>query len=291
MNRKRNIIKLTAIYTVSAFISILIGYFLPIENPLLKAGIADLIATVIIFAFSVVLNNSSVYDPYWSVAPIFLTIYWVIITPYKELYFLRILAIVIIIFIWGIRLTYNFLRQWKGFRHEDWRYAAYRTSTGKWYWVISFIGIHFFPTIIVFCASVPVYFSIVRPAHYFGSLDILASLAALGAVLIEGSADNRLRRFILARTDIGKTLQSGLWKYTRHPNYFGDAAQWWAYYLVALSTPWGWATIFGPAFMSFLLMRVSGVTLLEKDLKDSKPQYGDYIRRTSAFFPRFPRRG
>jgi steroid 5-alpha reductase family enzyme len=85
-------------------------------------------------------------------------------------------------------------------------------------------------------------------------------------------------------------LDRGLWRYTRHPNYFGDATLWWGLYVIACATPGGWLTALSPALMTFLLMRVSGVTLLEADLKQSKPGYREYIARTPAFFPWFPRR-
>jgi steroid 5-alpha reductase family enzyme len=105
----------------------------------------------------------------------------------------------------------------------------------------------------------------------------------------EAVGDHQLDRFRAERGNRGKVLDSGLWRYTRHPNYFGDATLWWGFYAMSASTPRGWLTLLSPVLMTLLLRRVSGVTLLEDGLKASKPGYGAYIARTSAFFPWRPR--
>ena len=107
---------------------------------------------------------------------------------------------------------------------------------------------------------------------------------------VEAVGDSQLRRFKADRANRGRVLDTGLWRYTRHPNYFGDAVLWWGVYLLAASTPQGRLTTLSPALMTFLLLRVSGVTLLERNLHASKPDYAAYIARTSAFVPWFPRR-
>lgn len=107
--------------------------------------------------------------------------------------------------------------------------------------------------------------------------------------VFEAGGDWQLMRFKANPANRGKVLQSGFWHYTRHPNYFGDALQWWAFYLIALSGG-GWWTIFSPLLMTYLLVRVSGVAMLEKSLQDAKPAYREYIERTSPFFPWFPKR-
>ncbi len=107
-------------------------------------------------------------------------------------------------------------------------------------------------------------------------------------MVFEVGGDNQLARFKANPDNQGKVLDSGLWRYTRHPNYFGEFALWWGYYLIAVAAG-GWWTIGSPLLMSFLLLRVSGVTLLEKDIKDRRPAYADYIKRTNAFFPGPPR--
>jgi steroid 5-alpha reductase family enzyme len=122
-----------------------------------------------------------------------------------------------------------------------------------------------------------------------GILDYVAiALWAIG-FFFEAVGDAQLSRFKSNPENKGKVLQSGVWRYTRHPNYFGDSAQWWAFYLIAAAAG-GWWTIFSPILMTLLLVRVSGVALLEKSLKDKKPGYAEYMERTNAFIPWFPKR-
>jgi steroid 5-alpha reductase family enzyme len=123
----------------------------------------------------------------------------------------------------------------------------------------------------------------------------LTAVDGLGVVLFavglgfEVVGDYQLKRFQAESSNRGHVLDHGLWRYTRHPNYFGDATLWWGLYAIACATPGGWLTVLSPALMSFLLMRVSGVTLLEQSLTTSKPGYRAYIAHTPAFFPWFPR--
>jgi steroid 5-alpha reductase family enzyme len=119
-------------------------------------------------------------------------------------------------------------------------------------------------------------------------LDYAALLVWLIGFFFEAVGDWQLVHFKANPANKGKVLQTGVWRYTRHPNYFGDATQWWAYYLIALAAG-GWWTIFSPIIMTTLLMRVSGVTLLEKSLKETKPGYKEYVETTSEFIPWFPR--
>lgn len=127
-----------------------------------------------------------------------------------------------------------------------------------------------------------------RPAQLTWLDGLALPLWAIG-FFFEAAGDWQLARFKANPANRGQVLQTGVWRYTRHPNYFGDAAQWWAYYLLAVAAG-GWWTIFSPILMTALLMRVSGVTLLEKSLKEEKPGYQAYIENTSEFIPWFPRK-
>jgi steroid 5-alpha reductase family enzyme len=287
MKRKHDIVVLISIYMVTSIISIFSTNFLPIQDPLIKAGAADLIATIIIFIFSVLFNNSSVYDPYWSVAPVFLTSYWILFSMHVDAIQYRVILIFILILIWSNRLTYNFFRQWKGFDHEDWRYADYRAKTGKWYWAVSFTGIHLFPTVIVFIACIPIYYSATSGSNDISIIDILAFFVSLIAITIETCADNQMRRYLLTRTEYGKTFQTGLWKFTRHPNYFGEILFWWGIYLftLSISTDLLW-TIAGSVIITLLFIFVS-IPLIEKRLSRNKPDFNEYQKHVSMLIPWF----
>ena len=197
----------------------------PAVHPLHAAAYADVAATVAVFAFSVALKNSSVYDPYWSVAPLVLAP-WLATLPAAEGAPLarRILVCALVAF-WGVRLTYNWARGFSGLDHEDWRYVDIRSKTGRAYWPVSLAGIHLFPTVQVYLGSLPLWPALTsnRP---LGPLDALAAAVTLGAVLVETVADEQLRRFRAERRE-GEIMARGLWAYSRHPNYFGEVGFWW----------------------------------------------------------------
>src|SRR5262245_36093140 len=162
-------------------------------------------------------NNGSVYDPYWSVIPPLIALYW--IGNVRHALPLRQAVVTTLIFLWGIRLTYNWARGWPGLHHEDWRYIdLYAAGMPKWF--ISFFGIHFFPTIMVFLGCLPLI-----PAIAYGGrwrlLDSVALVVTAGAILIELVADEQLRRFNRTK-ERGAIITDGLWAYSRHPNYFGE---------------------------------------------------------------------
>ena len=169
--------------------------------------LADLVGTAIIFGFSRALNNSSMYDPYWSVAPIYIAGWWWMEAGFPPREALLLLAIGA----WGGRLTWNFLHDWAGLVHEDWRYVDFRETTGRAYWLVSLTGIHLFPTLLVFAAMLPAWqvLSSSTSAPVLG-LDVLGLLVCLIAVTIQGIADSQLRAHRASRPPKGSILDSGL---------------------------------------------------------------------------------
>lgn len=289
MNRRVSMTALMGIYLAVAMAAIAAGYVIPIHHPLPKAAVVDAIATLLIFGFSIRFDNSSVYDPYWSIAPIFITGFWLISAWQQTALSVRGVLIVVLILIWSNRLTYNFFRQWNGFHHEDWRYVRFRKKTGKLYWPISLLGIHFFPSAIVFLACIPTYYAIYATDRSLSFWGIAAVVVALGATAVETFADNQLRRYILTRTRTDQTMRTGLWKYSRHPNYFGEIAFWWAMYLFVLDTDATfWWTIVGPIIVTLLFLFVS-IPLIEEKLIKSKSDYKAYQGQTPALLPWLPK--
>ena len=128
-----------------------------------------------------------------------------------------------------------------------------------------------------------------KPTRFFIWLDIIALVVWCIGFFFESAGDVQLAKFRSDSANRGKVLNTGVWRLTRHPNYFGDSAQWWAFYLLALAAG-GWWTIFSPILMTLFLLKVSGVALLEKTLADTKPGYREYIESTSPFIPWFPRK-
>lgn len=284
LSKSSSVALLLGIYVFTTIVSIVIGYFIPFESPLIKVGVIDLVATIIIFSFSVGFNNSSMYDPYWSVAPIVFVGYWVFLAGISEVESLVIIALVLI---WGIRLTFNFFRGWSGMHHEDWRYSDFRERTPKLYWFVSFMGFHFFPTVVVFGASIPIYFALTEKVNPVGTVQALGALISLIAIVIEAIADKQLRRYVLQGNHDGKTLKTGLWAYSRHPNYFGEILFWWGMYVFLLgANPNYWWTIFGPVLMTLLFVFIS-LPLIENRMKKRRTDYEEVRKTISILIPWF----
>ena len=284
---KRNSIVLIAAIYISAFLVIYCIFpLLTFSRTMMNLFIADVIATVVIFIFSMIFNNSSVYDPYWSVVPPVIAVYLMIIFPDANQP--RQLVIVALVLFWSIRLTMNWLRGWQGLRHQDWRYTSIAEKTGKWYWPVSFLGIHFMPTLFVFLGCLPLWDSISAPQP-FNVFDVFAALITLSAILTEWAADEQLHRFRKA-DNRNAFIQSGLWRYSRHPNYLGEIGFWIGMFLFVLTSSGfrssaGYWTIVGLIFMIVLFTLIS-IPLMEKRNKARKPGYAEYIKKVPALLPR-----
>lgn len=191
----------------------------------------------------------------------------------------------VLVCVWGLRLGYHLARRNIG-KDEDFRYQRWREEHGDSWWWRSLLQVFYLQGVIMWLVSMPL-----LGAQYGGdtlnAVTIIAAIVWTIGFVFEAVGDYQLAKFKRERTADDAVLDTGLWRYTRHPNYFGDAVQWWGFYLLALAAG-AWFTIISPILMTYLLMRVSGVAMLEKSLKESKPKYADYIRRTSAFFPMPP---
>ncbi|NNC94357.1 MAG: DUF1295 domain-containing protein [Chitinophagales bacterium] len=243
--------------------------------------IADLAATIIIFIASMVLNNSSMYDPYWSVIPP-LMVYLFIAEEGAGGNEIRQTLVLILVSFWAIRLTTNFLRDWPGLIHEDWRYVDFRNNNPKTYWLISFSGIHFFPTLIVFLACLPAFMACKSDAS-LNVLDYLAVLVTFGAVVIEYISDEQMRNYKKrGNTGPEAIMDKGLWKYSRHPNYFGEVAFWVGLFLFAIAADFSyWWTGAGALAMILLFVFIS-IPMMDKKMLKKRPGFEKQMKSTSA---------
>jgi len=192
--------------------------------------------------------------------------------------------------LWGLRLcAYLLFRNWG--QAEDYRYAAMRRRIGPSYAYLSLLMVFGLQGVLMLVVSLPVQAVQGMPSTTpLGPLDALAVAMFCVGFFFEVAGDRQLTRFRANPDNQGKVLDTGVWAWTRHPNYFGDALQWWAFGLFALSVPGAAWTLVGPALMTFLLLRISGVHLLERGLRKRKPGYEAYAARTPSFIPRPPRR-
>jgi steroid 5-alpha reductase family enzyme len=252
-------------------------------DPLVALGSANLAAIIVIFTFSVAYDNSSLVDPYWSAAPPLMALYWLTQAD-AQVPAVRQGLVVVLVLVWGLRLTANWLRSWEGLRHEDWRYAALRARSGGAYWLVSFFGIHLVPAAILLAASAPLAVALATGTHPLGPLDAVAALVTSAAITIETTADEQLRRY-RRDTPAGSTCERGLWAYSRHPNYFGEMSFWWGIYLFGLAArpEMSWL-IAGPIAVTLMLVFVS-VPLLDRRSLRRRPDYARHMRRVSALVP------
>jgi steroid 5-alpha reductase family enzyme len=198
----------------------------------------------------------------------------------------RAYLLLFLVTVWAVRLSlFITLRNWG--TPEDRRYQAIRADNEPGFWLKSLYMVFALQAILAWMISLPL-LGAVLGATPLGALDFAAVTLWLVGFGFEAIGDQQLAHFKADPTSQGKVLDTGLWRYTRHPNYFGEACIWWGYYLFAVAAG-AWWTVIGPILMTFLLLRVSGVALLEQDIGERRPAYRDYTRRTNAFFPGPPK--
>ncbi|MDY7078565.1 MAG: DUF1295 domain-containing protein [Chloroflexota bacterium] len=241
----------------------------------------------VLWILSLILKNSSIVDVFWGAGFVLSNWAYFALTPGG--FPARKWLISILVTIWGLRLSLHILwRNWGG--PEDFRYRKWREEEGERWWWFSFFKVFLLQGFLMWIVSAPLLAAHISAAPAkLTFLDLIGVAVWFVGFFFEAVGDLQLARFKANPANKGKVLDAGVWRYTRHPNYFGDAAQWWGYYLVAAAVSGGFWTIFSPVLMTTLLLRISGVVLLEKTLKETKPQYEAYVKTTSAFVPWFPR--
>lgn len=248
---------------------------------------ANAVALFCLWLVSLRMRDASIIDIYWGAGFILMAAAGAVAgnAPFaREVFILGLTAI------WGLRLA-SYLA-WRNLGHgEDPRYRAMRKKHGERFGKVSLVTVYGLQCVLGWIVAMPLIIANFSPnAPYpLTVLDMLGLLLFVTGLAFESTADVQLALFKADPENEGKVMDRGLWRYTRHPNYFGDAVVWWGLWLVAASSPGGVWTIFAPALMTFLLMRVSGVPMLEYKLKRTRPGYEDYVRRTATFFPRPPR--
>ena len=189
----------------------------------------------------------------------------------------------ILILIWGLRLAIHIYMRNRG-KPEDRRYRKWREEWGRHAVIRAFLQVFLFQGVLIIIISLPVTFMITWGKNSFGLFDVLGLCIWCVGFAFEAVGDYQLVKYKQNPENRGKIMTQGLWTYTRHPNYFGEVTLWWGMYIIALSVPQGWATILGPLTITFLILKVSGIPLLEEKYKNN-PEFQAYKRRTSAFFP------
>lgn len=236
--------------------------------------IADVIATLIIWAFGLVYDNVSVYDPYWSVIPPVVFTLWVL---YKDSWGMASILLLIAVWYWGVRLTGNWVHTFKGLGHEDWRYTRYREKLSPFlFQLTNLFGLNLMPTLLVFACMLPG-FGLIDIQGPAGGFTWLGFAMCLCAATIQLVADTQIHRF--RKTHAGKVCNIGLWKSGRHPNYFGEILFWWGIWVMYASCRGLDWLVLGPVAMTALFLFIS-IPMMERRQLQNKPGYAEYRKRT-----------
>ena len=249
-SRPLSFIAVTLIYVICTLVGIGQYSYLPFSTPI-NLLIADTVATIVCFIFSLIFKNSSVYDPYWSVAPI------VILVGYSIVNGLNILGVLTLIAVcyWGIRLTANWAYTFKGLTHQDWRYTMLCEKTGKLYPIINFVGIHYVPTLVVYGCILPAVL-VIESKPEINILSVIFLCVSVAAATIQCIADIQMHKYRKNRET--PFIRMGIWKHSRHPNYLGEILMWWGIGLSAVcAMPDMWYLIFGAVANTALFLSVS----------------------------------
>ena len=256
---------------------------------LLDAFIADVLATLVIFAFSRAYKNSSFYDAFWSVIPPLLLLYWWAAGP-LGLDSVRCWLVTIVVVYWAVRLTGNWVYGFPGLHHEDWRYPLLRDNAGRWEFLADLFGIHLVPTVQVFLGMLPVYVAVTTPGDGLVWLSWVALVVGIAAVTLELVADTQMHRFVAAKQP-GAVMDQGLWAWSRHPNYLGELGFWVSMALFGLAASpadWWWLFV-GVAAMLAMFLGAS-IPLMEKRSLERRPHYQAVIDTVPKLIPRPPRK-
>lgn len=253
----------------------------------IKAFLIIMAIMTILWVVSIILKNVSIVDLFWGFGFVLTTGFYFLNTDGYEP---RKTILMVLVAIWGLRLSAYLA--WRNIgKGEDFRYRQFRINYGeKKYWWISFFQTFLLQGFLMWLISVPL-----LGAQFYGKGNPLNIFDYAGIVMwiigfsFEAGGDLQLALFKSDPSNNGKVLDRGFWRYTRHPNYFGDSSVWWGYGLICIASG-SYLPVFGSILMTALIIKVSGIALLEKTLKDQKPQYKEYIERTSTFLPWFPKK-
>jgi steroid 5-alpha reductase family enzyme len=250
-----------------------------------QAGLLLFVYTHLCFFISLFLKRNDIADIAWGLGFVITSWFTFFASTMENT---RGLIACLLVTIWGLRLSWHiFLRNRN--KGEDYRYAQWRKDWGKWFLIRSYFQVYILQGIFLYTVVFPVVYINKNVTVGLTLLDALGIIVWVIGFIFESVGDYQLKVFISNPKNKGKIITSGLWRYSRHPNYFGEVTQWWGTFLVALSTPNGWTTIFGPLTITFLILFVSGIPLLEKKYL-GRPDFEEYKKRTSIFFPLPPKK-
>lgn len=286
LSKSLSLLIVVLVYVAAFFAGLLVFRILPFKG-FFAYLCADAAATVVVWAFGLVFRNASMYDPYWSVAPIVLFICFLTDSGFLDAVDVLYIAVFTI---WGVRLTLNWAIGWRGMAHQDWRYTMLHDKNPKVWFFTNFFGINMLPTLFVFVNMLPPYLCAYQGADTIGALSVLGLAVCVFAVMMQIISDGQMRRFRSNAANSGTSIQTGLWKYSRHPNYLGEVSLWWGVWIIQAGTrPDLWWSMIAPIMMTLLFVLIS-IPMMENRLTETKSDYDTYQQRTSMLLLLPPKR-
>ena len=271
-----SILLIASIYIMAAALGLGVYMLMPFAF-WAKLLIADIACTVFVFIFSMIFKNASVYDPYWSVQPIVIVVFFAC----GHMITLPSLLILISIIYWGIRLTGNWAYTFGGLKHQDWRYTKFENESGKIYPLINLAGIHLMPTLIVYLCTLPAVF-VIRNELSANAGSVIGMAVCIGAATLQLFSDVQMQKY--RKSGENGLIRTGLWKYARHPNYLGEILMWWGVGIQAVSVmPDHWYLLAGALANPIMFFTVS-IPLADKR-QSQKPGYAEYKAATRNLLP------
>lgn len=246
--------------------------------------LADMAATLVVFAASLATRNSSIYDPYWSVAPPLIAIYWFASIGNMELSAREWLALGLVS-LWAMRLTFNCMRRWKSYEEQDFRYLDLKAKFGRFYPLIDLFGIELYPTILVFLGCIPL-LAVAGSDAPLGALDALAIIVTLGAISLETIADEQMWAYRKTRTVDAPVCTKGVWRVSQHPNYVGEILFWWGVWLFGLASGASEVWMIAGALAMTLLFVFISVPMMVKRKRERYANYDALVEGIPVLFPR-----
>ena len=278
-NRMAGFAIITIAYIIAAVIGVAVFRALPEWHIFLRVLIGDVAATVFIYLIGVLIKNASVYDPYWSVAPIFIISGLVIMIGVMNF---GIALLLIAIWYWGVRLTANWAYTFKNLDSQDWRYDMFKAKYPKIFQLVSFFGIHMFPTMVVYLCLLPGIVFV--QDSKINAVTLIGFVICILAASLQLIADIQLHRFRRNNSGNREIIREGLWKHSRHPNYLGEIMMWWGVYIFMLSaSPHMWILGIGPLVNTLMFVFVS-IPMADRHNRSKREGFDEYVKETNSLF-------
>lgn len=285
-SKAKTMIELTLFYLIGFAIGVVVFFVFPDFHIVIRVLLGDIAMTLWIWMYGLIRKNSSVYDPYWSVVP---PVILILVALYLDVEWTSSSILLICgVSIWATRLTYNWALGWNDFSEQDWRYTMIMQNHPKLWILSNLFGIMMMPTFIVFIQLIGG-IAVLQQEASMNMISILGFVMIVAASMIQYVADKQMRDFKSRTAPFKLCIEEGLWKYSRHPNYFGEVSVWWGVYLIYVGT-FGVLdlAILPPILMTALFLFIS-IPMMEKKILKSRPQYADYQNRVSMIIPFFPK--